>query len=850
MVWLALAAAVSQSGLNVSFQPGSGLSVSVSGVPLIQRSGFQYYAKGWTKGYFSSTYGPAKLARNDDGTVTVTWDSPGDHVHALGIMTPRTDGCTVDFSFDWSGPETAYLELTTGQLWATVFGSGQVGDGKSVVSMTPLDTLFDVPRRILGSSRHWTFDAAPARMQVSSDVAEMIVLDGRSAARGWTDDTDTWWLGASGIELRPGKTVTVHLDYKFLRKPEAFTLPPPKTERASPGDTVKEFDPKADPLPVLPTPKSVQTGVGFVECSSVWMVDGPNLAKVGFEDAAKAWARLWEWSRPTDGATSVVEARSGDTSLPPEGYVLEIRDQKPAIRVRSRDELGLRNAFRTLGMLARPVNGRLRLPVGVIKDWPTLGWRGVHMFVGPEALAYQSTLIRDVLGPLKFNHVVLQCERTNWDATPGIATDETMKKADLVALFERYRRAGIEPIPLVQSFGHCEWLFANNRNRDICLDPNQPYAVDPDKPRTQELLASLWIEVVQALHPRAVHFGLDEVDMLGADKDPAHTTARWKKQLTFLMGLAKKLQVTPMLWGDMALAPGEAPDATNAPSVAVAKERRSVLSSGTMVADWHYVGNPDPAAYTSLKLWKQAGMVPVASPWYDLDNVRGQALAAKSIDAGLLTTTWAGYTSNQGNTLRNFDQFAAYVAASDYAWSGREDKPGNLGYDPAAVLRRLMLSPARPLQATNARSLVPEGVKHLRLISVGPYQLEVFDGKGLQSPISEESSKWPSGRTWTVGRAAKALIVGVDCFARVAEGREVGRIQVRLRSGKTVARNLVYGQDVRAEHDEKPTGLTPRNEGVSAVFIPLADDDWVTDISLVRVDPVAGLRLDALAAIP
>ena len=47
-----------------------------------------------------------------------------------------------------------------------------------------------------------------------------------------------------------------------------------------------------------------------------------------------------------------------------------------------------------------------------------------------------------------------------------------MSREDLVKLFKLYRDAGIEPTPLIQSFGHMGWLFMNGQNKDLALRLN------------------------------------------------------------------------------------------------------------------------------------------------------------------------------------------------------------------------------------------------------------------------------------------------------------------------------------------------------------------------------------------
>lgn len=342
-----------------------------------------------------------------------------------------------------------------------------------------------------------------------------------------------------------------------------------------------------------------------------------------------------------------------------------------------------------LAGMARVRNGHLVLPSGTIECRPATKWRGVHLFVGPEALPFHKRLWTNVLLPLGYNKVVLQCERTEWACLPNVRGGINMKRSDLAKLCDWYRSVGVEPIPLVQSFGHAEWLFQGKANLDLAMDRDVPYAVDPRKPGVPILFRKLWDEVLAVTKAKTIHFGLDEVDLKGFPKDPALVTKLWKIQLPMLAKIARRHKVGMMLWGDECLAPGQAPDATNAPTIEIAADRRSVIPKGAFIADWHYRRDPTPELFApSLALWAKEGYRPIAATWYKPENIRGFILGAKG--NGVLQTTWAGYESNEKNMLRSMNQFNAMVLAADYAWSGRKEMPDRLGYDPGAVFRRMM----------------------------------------------------------------------------------------------------------------------------------------------------------------
>jgi hypothetical protein len=141
--------------------------------------------------------------------------------------------------------------------------------------------------------------------------------------------------------------------------------------------------------------------------------------------------------------------------------------------------------------------------------------------------------------------------------------------------------------------------------------------------------------------------------------------------------------VEAMIWGDMLLGPGEAADAAHAKTLAEAEARRAAISTNIIVVDWHYVASADAR---SLAILQKAGFRVVAASWYTPENIRHLAQAALATGAeGLLQTTWMGYFPDARAMKSQLQQFTAFVLAAEYAWSGRNDAPTQLGYDPKEV---------------------------------------------------------------------------------------------------------------------------------------------------------------------
>jgi hexosaminidase len=320
---------------------------------------------------------------------------------------------------------------------------------------------------------------------------------------------------------------------------------------------------------------------------------------------------------------------------------------------------------------------------------PKISWRGVHLFVGPTALKFHKKLWTNVLLPLGFNKVVLQCERTEWQFLPNLRGGINMKRRDLAQLCDWYRSIGVEPIPLVQSFGHAEWLFSGGANEELAFNAKTPYSIDPRKPGVAKLYAKLWDEVIRVTKAKTIHFGLDEIALRGIPKDPELVTKLWRIQIPSLTRIANKHKVRMMLWGDECLAPGQAPDSTNAGNAKLAATRRAVLPKGALIGDWHYMRlTPKDAYKTSLALLKREGFQPIACTWYRPENIQRFYTAAFEEGCGVLQTTWAGYESSEANMLRDIKQFSAMVLAADYAW-GQTATPDKLGYNPESIFRQM-----------------------------------------------------------------------------------------------------------------------------------------------------------------
>lgn len=835
MLTLLLATVQTSVGLGFSVLPGTGMALNLSGVPVVKGSWWQYYEPGWIKGYYSSPSSPQTLDKLPNGDTRLTWKSEDGLAYGEQLYHPTTNGVDIDYVFNWKGPKTAMVELTGGILWAPAFQNGKLflndQETRSLLPRKYSSASNLVVRSYGKSGSRCRFDGPLGETTVTTSVGEWTVFDARGYSEDWARKDDLMWLGMPGLRVEPNEPKKVHVEWRVRSALAGLTEPTNTIADFGTATAAKRAVVPAPPLPVVPKPKESKLTSKYALLGGHPVFDLPASMR---DDAGRIQQLLSALWQATPGGSKVV-GRVADLKLPAEGYVLRMTGK--AISITGQDEAGLRHGLYRLALLAQPNDGKLVVPVGEIRDWPSIPWRGIHMFGGPAARPFHTKLFSRVLAPLGYNNAVLQVERTDWKATPTIKTDLTMPREELVKEFEMLRALHVEPTPLIQSFGHMEWLFANNQNLDLTLNPKQPYTLNLDNPKANKLIEAIWDEANALLKPKVFHFGLDEVGLVGDENDAARITRFWKSQVPFLDSLAKRHGAKTMIWSDVALAPGEAPDATSAETVAEAEIRRAAIPKGTWIGDWHYQAADSVNYDTSLKIWKKDGQVPIASTWYIPDNVRNFALSAIRNGCGLLQTTWCGYASNEPQTLGAPDQYSAYLLAADYAWSGRTEAPTELGYDPQALFRRLyLMSP----QATNNQP--GWWVSRGREANLGGLRFSIGVPFGLRSAMTHSPRDFDQ-IVVSLDREITGIGLAMDCQAKSDINDPVAELTITPTSGKPTRVTLRYGNEIRALGD--PYGLTNgERAGTYSVFkLELPARQKIRSISLRPLNRYSGTRL-------
>jgi hypothetical protein len=833
----ALLIAVAPTGLDFNVNTLTGLFVSVDGVPVVRGTWFQYYEAGWTKGYYSSQYNQQVVTRPDADTLVMTYKAPDGL--AFGTQTYKKNGrkLSVTYRFEWAGPKPAKVEATAGMLWAPALETYALTvDGKPARGLERDSYVAgDMgSRRYAENATSFLFESTGNQATIRSS-RPIGMFDARGYGQDWANKRELYWMGAEDMNVSKEKPLEFTVDWDFTDFRTADSTPVAKTlalgSGAKEARAVRPFERIPD---LIPKPKLSQ--LDFKKTIELTENYTYPVGKFRFlPDLGAALRRRFQ-TIPKGGKPIAIDGGTAKIGLRPGGYRLVI--QPGSVSVIGQDLEGLQSGIERLAAVAFVQNGKLVWPTGVLLDEPRQDFRGVHLFVGPKSVEFQKKLWTRVLRPLGFNKVVLQCEQTEWKSAPGIKSALSMEPVELARLFKMYRGIGVEPIPLIQSFGHTEWLFRNGKNLDLAFNKDVPYAIDPRKPAAGEMISNIWDEAIDLLKPERIHFGLDEVDMRGFPDGPQLTTELWKLQVPFLAKIAEKHKLPMMMWGDKGLAPGEAPDAALGDNAVEAQARRNAIPKGTFITDWHYAGNPNPEVFIPvLDLWKREGMKPIAATWFNPNNIRGFSLAADAMGAGTLQTTWAGYESNEAAMLAALPQFTAMVLAADYSWSARTEMVDKLPYNPEAVFRRMYFA-------------APQSLKSLPGQTFGTGQSFTVGTVAFREIVGLQAAGGMRGTS----TAAEVVLQGSGSTLALAlsgeiqadAGEELATVELTLGNGKTVKQNLVYGRDFRSMLDKGSCFASERENGRSVAEIKLPKGSRVTKLLVTPLKPYSSVFIHGI----
>lgn len=363
-----------------------------------------------------------------------------------------------------------------------------------------------------------------------------------------------------------------------------------------------------------------------------------------------------------ENASLVSDAKAkGVTPDKKEGYGLWV--DSSGAGVIGFDALGAYRGAQTLRQLLTKDGFRF----AQIRDWPGIANRMAMIYLDQNSKGIND-LIVPLLGKLKFSHVLVMSNYVQWDASKGFAHPGGASKFEAKRIADLIRAYGMEPIPLIETLGHTQWLFYGGQNKDLMQDPDSkdPFAYDTLNERTYQVLLPILSEIVETFNPKFVHIGHDEVR--NRDRFPAQDNGiavgfekLFVDDTVRLYSHLKSLNVGTMIWHDIALAD------------AYREKILPALPKDIIMTNWHYETNSD---YPSLRLAREAGFQVIGASWFATGNPEAMARAVQRENVlGALQTRWTGYFGNSSLFDGQAQQGIAYLSAGDAFWNPSATQP-------------------------------------------------------------------------------------------------------------------------------------------------------------------------------
>ena len=448
-------------------------------------------------------------------------------------------------------------------------------------------------------------------------------------------------------------------------------------------------------LKILPAPKEVRIAEGriVIKPSTTILISNPEDRtaaeslqkeihdrtgmKLSIESVTAAPKTTGHISlgRLTDrGLRSYLESQGvkvGD-DLGSQGYVIRATDS--GVLVAGPTAQGLFYGVQTLRQLLRPEGpgGKtLAIPALVIRDWPSMEWRGVSDDIsrGPvPTLDYLKMQIR-TLAEYKINLLGFNMEHVFDFQTQALVSpkEAALTPAEIKELVEYASKYYITLLPEQQAFGHLHQFLKYEIYSDLAETPHG-HVLTPTNPKTYDFIRQVYGEVVPLFPGPFFHIGSDETFELGLGQTKALATQQGLGRV-YLEHLQKVFEIMQpyhkqlMFWGDIAVK---------------YPELLTILPKDMIAVPWDY--DPKPSYENIITPYTNAGLRVVVAPgagnwgviWPNLEsafvNIRNFVRDGQKHQAiGALNTTW----NDDGESLVDM-AWPALVFGAAASWQPSE----------------------------------------------------------------------------------------------------------------------------------------------------------------------------------
>lgn len=162
-----------------------------------------------------------------------------------------------------------------------------------------------------------------------------------------------------------------------------------------------------------------------------------------------------------------------------------------------------------------------------------------------------------------YNAVLWEVEnKIRWETCPECVHHDAFTKEEFRSILDEADRLGLRPIPLMQTFGHAEYVLLHERRRGLLEDPSFPSCYCVSRPETRSFLKAFLHEYLEVFGDRVkdFHLGGDEAVVFGSCPI-CRKRDKMELYAEHLLAVSEELRVRgvrPGVWCDMILKAGEA----------------------------------------------------------------------------------------------------------------------------------------------------------------------------------------------------------------------------------------------------------------------------------------------------
>lgn len=286
-----------------------------------------------------------------------------------------------------------------------------------------------------------------------------------------------------------------------------------------------------------------------------------------------------------------------------------------------------------------------------IVDEKAINIRALHIVtraVTPEKVKK----IIDQANRESFNTIILGIawgESTKLNSMPWVDAPFSWSREELLSVVNYARSKNMEVIPHIPLLSHQKVLL--KKPFPELMYNGQTY--DPRNPMVYDLVFPILDEVIELIHPKAIHIGHDEVVGWKAKHYEKGLLNPGEKILPANLFLAdtmklynylKSKRVETWMWGDMLISPEEFPTmrggGLHGSEVGYGAALRSQIPKDIVIVDWHY--NDRQKDFPSLVAFKKEGFYVLGSTWKKERTIRNFSnYAARNGADGMVSTIWA-----------------------------------------------------------------------------------------------------------------------------------------------------------------------------------------------------------------